>query len=364
MRPGSRVRFFTCRISNSGIGDQLSQLHTLYRIGRSFELTYVHTPLDNRWCPALDINRFLGLDLGEEHLRNFRGYRILDIPYRVLLDQLYRNQPLESLFSSEELRPPVLFRLCTGEEIYSEKPDDRTIHPGIRFDVAAKFAAAHGNVADLNPFRTDKLRVALHIRRGDVCWVEDNGKILFPFRNREVPVGVVDRDLQRALPISYYMSVLDDMFSLYPPDECEIRIYSDGYGNRLWGTMKAKDRVRHVLGLIARYLRIESRRTTRVSIFDRSIRRKLTELKREFVGFQKYRTQIELRIGQSAPLTKEVICAFGWADVIVVARRGAFPDLGLGLNRSQRIVTPGADVLSVLRDFGNRRGQNATGQPA
>jgi len=128
--------------------------------------------------------------------------------------------------------------------------------------------------------------------------------------------------------------------------------------------MKAKDRVRHVLGLIARYLRIESRRTTRVSIFDRSIRRKLTELKREFVGFQKYGNQIEFRIGQSAPLTKEVICAFGWADVIVVARRGAFPDLGLGLNRSQRIVTPGADVLSVLRDFGNRRGQNATGQPA
>jgi len=355
-QPGSKVHFFTCRVTNSGIGDQLFQLRTLYGIGRSLELNYVHTPFENRWCPGLDINQFLGLDVGESHIKNFRGYRLLDVSYRMLLDHFRRSQPLESLFSPEELRPPVLFRFCTGQEIYSVIPDNREIRPGIRFDLSAKFSAAHRNVAELNPFRTSKLRVAVHIRRGDVCWIEDNGKILFPFKNKEIPAGVVDLDLQRALPLSYYMSVLDDLFSVYRRDECEIRIYSDGYGRRLWGTMRTRDLVRHVLGLMARYLRIESRMTTRVSIFDRRIRRKLGGLRTEFDSLRKYGGQIEFRVGQSVPLTKEVICAFAWADLIVVARKGAFPDLGLHLNPCQRIISPGTDLVSALRDFGSRKG--------
>jgi hypothetical protein len=40
-RPAPKVRFFTCKVGLTGIGDQLSQLGTLYRIGRSFDLTYV-----------------------------------------------------------------------------------------------------------------------------------------------------------------------------------------------------------------------------------------------------------------------------------------------------------------------------------
>jgi len=57
----------------------------------------------------------------------------------------------------------------------------------------------------------------------------------------------------------------------------------------------------------------------------------MKELRREFDILRDYPTEIEFRVGQSVQLTKETICAFGYADVIVVARRGAFPDLGLRL---------------------------------
>jgi hypothetical protein len=352
---GTTVRFFTCKIGLTGIGDQLSQLGTLYRIGRSFGLTYVHTPFDNLWCPGLDINHFLGLDLGEERIESFKEYRVLDVPYLVVLDHLHRKQPLESLFSEKELEPPVLFRLCSAQEIYSRKPDDHAVGSDTYFDLSAKFSIAHRNVADLNPFKTDKLRVAVHIRRGDVCWIEDDGKILFPYKNKEIPAGLPDKDLQRALPISHYVSVLDDIGSVCPLEQCEIRIYSDGYGNPFWGTLNAKGIVRHIAGLGLRYLRVPSRMTTKVSLLNPRIQGKLRRLRREFSVFQKYGPQAQLRIGQSAPLTQETICAFGWADVIVVARRGAFPDLGLRLNRGQRIIHPGTDAVSAVRDLGKNR---------
>jgi hypothetical protein len=355
LKADQQVRFFTCKLALSGIGDQLSQLRTLYRIGRSFDLTYVHTPFENLWCPGLDVNSFLGLSIGEERIENFRAYRLLDVPYLVLLDQLESRQPLDALFSQEDLKPPVLFRLCSATELYSRKPDDRTLRPDVSFDLSAKFAAAHRRLSDLNPFTTDNIRVAVHIRRGDVCWIQHNGKILFPYKNKEIPVGVSDKDLQRALPVSYYLSVLDEICSVHAPERCEIRIYSDGYGNPLWGTLRFKDLVRHVLGLATRYLRIRSRFRTHVSLFDLRIQRKLRLLRREFKAFDKYGTHVQFRIGQSTPLTKEAIGAFGWADVIVVARSGAFPDLGLGLNRSQIVIHPETDLRSVVRDLGTLR---------
>ena len=348
--PG-KVRFFTCKIGYTGIGDQLSQLRTLYRIGRAFDLTYVHTPFGNLWCPGLDVNRFLGLDLGEERIEDFRGHRMLDVPYLALLDHLHRKQPLESMFSEQELRPPVLFRLCSAQEIYSTKPDVRAIPPGVRFDLSAKFSAAHKDATALNPFRTDKLKVAVHVRRGDCCWVEDNGVIVFPYRNKTVPLGASDVDLQRALPLSYYTAVLDDLFSVYSPDTCEIRIYSDGYGTRIWGPLRAKARLRLVLGLIAGYLGIPSAMTPRVSMFDLRVWPKLAELRREFDVFTKYGSSIEFRVGQSVALTKEVIGAFAFADVGIVARRGAFPDFALNLNPSQVVIHPGVDTTVALKEL-------------
>jgi len=350
-----RVRFFTCKIGYTGIGDQLSQLRTLHRIGRAFDLVYVHTPFGNLWCPGLDVNEFLGLDAGELRIADFRGYRILDVPYLVLLDQLRRNEPLERLFSEEQLRPPVLFRLCSSQEIYSNKPDARLIPPDVNFDLCAKFAAAHPNANQLSPFKTDKLRVAVHIRRGDCCWVRDNGNIVFPYRNKIVPVGASDVDLQRALPVSHYLSTLDQLFSSYPPERCEVRIYSDGYGSRLWGPLKARARIRLVLGLLAGYLRIPSRMTPTINMFSPAIQAKLAELRKEFDAFRRYGAGVELRLGQSVRLTKEVICAFAFADVSIVARRGAFPEFGLKLNPSQVVIDPGTDVETAMKTVREKR---------
>jgi len=346
----AKVPFFTCKLNYAGIGDQLFQLRTLYRIGRSFNLTYVHTPIDNRWCPGLDINRFLGLDLGEKRIEDFRGYRLLDVPYRVVLDHLHRRQPLEAFFSPDTLQSPTILRLCSAQEIYSTQPDDTAVDPNICFDLSRKFAAAHEG-DDLSPFRTNRIRIALHIRRGDCCWIEHDGKIVFPYRNKEVLKGAPDVDSERALPMSYYTSVLNAIFSTYPPAECEVRVYSDGYGNVLWGPLQLKDLIRHGLGLMYRCLHVRSRMIPRVGIFEGRIWRKMKELRREFDILRDYPTEIEFRVGQSVQLTKETICAFGYADVIVVARRGAFPDLGLRLNRSQRTISPGNDVFSALRQL-------------
>jgi hypothetical protein len=244
-----------------------------------------------------------------------------------------------------------MFRLCSTKELYSRKPSERALHPNVSFDLPAKFAAAHRDLAELNPFRTDKIKVAVHIRRGDVCWIEDGNKILFPFKNKEIVAGRPDKDLERALPVSYYMSVLDEISLVHAPARCEIRIYSDGYGHRLWGTLRAKDLVRHITGLATRSLRIPSRFTTRVSLFDVGVQRKLMRLRRELEAFHKYGPEVQFRIGQSVSLTKETMGAFGCADIIVVARKGAFPDLGLGLNGSQVVIHPGTNVAKAVREL-------------
>jgi hypothetical protein len=336
------MAYFTCKlIKNVGIGDQLYQLQTLYNLGKIIGLKYIHSPLPpSRWCRQLNVSRFLGLEIGEETLDAYRSYRIVNIDAYKVAVFFVSGKSLESIFNASH-KPNIIYRLVFSEKLYLENRFYVDIPWLFKFDFRRKFLKAQNNTQNIyNPFKENLISVAVHIRRGDCTWLEENQKYFFPYMNKIIDANPNDVDVCRAIPNKNYLKLLETIFERYNRRLFEVKIYSDGIPENFWMDTNLFQKIKYWLAtgwwkyIFNRNYKITQYNNT---IFGKDLQRRFYELKDEFNIYQKY-PNITIRIGKDVELTKEVITAFAMADIVIIARENAFPEIGLHDPDAFRIV--------------------------
>jgi hypothetical protein len=224
----------------------------------------------------------------------------------------------------------VIYNLMFSKKLFREHSDYIDVPVKWQLDLRKKFFLAQKSSNTKNPFSGDATSIAVHIRRGDCTWLEDSGKYIFPYGNKVIDADPNDVDVIRAVPTDRYIALLDKILDRYGKDQFEIRIYSDGIPEKFWIDQSFMNRLKYWLmtGVLCFILnRNQQNRYVKYN-FDDRIRERFEGLKSEFDAFRKYKNAT-VCIGSDPSLTKEVIHAFVSADVAIVARDEAFPEIGL-----------------------------------
>lgn len=353
------MTYFTCKfIKNVGIGDQLYQLQTLYNLGKSLGLTYVHAPLPpSRWCQNLDLTEFLGLDIGEETLETYKNHRRIDLDAHTVAARFAAGDTLEKICPLLH-RSNIIYRLIFSEKLYLENPSYIELPLKYKFDLRKKFLNnQRRSKAPLNPFQGNLISIAVHIRRGDCTWLEDDGRYFFPYMNKISDANSEDVDVGRAVPNEEYLKLLDTIFEQYDQKLFALKIYSDGIPELFWIDMSLFQKIKHRFetgGLTSLLKKNQPGIPCTNSIFHSDLRQRFHALKNEFDVYKKY-ANVTLRIGSDPALTKEIITAFAMADIAIVAREDSFPEVGLRDPEDQRILmnvkTDQSDNIALIQNL-------------
>jgi hypothetical protein len=336
------MTYFTCKfIENVGIGDQLYQLQILYNLGKTIGLKYIHSPLPpSRWCYHLDVSSFLGLEIGEETLDSYKSYKIKNVDAHKVAVFFASGRNLKQILNYSP-NSKIIYRLFFSEKLYLENQSYVEIPLNFKFDFRGKFMQSQFNSKNLyNPFKKNLISIAIHIRRGDCTWLEDDGKYFFPYMNKIIEANPNDVDVARAVPNKDYLKLLETIFEHYDPSLFEVKIYSDGIPEKFWMDIGLLQKIKYWLAnsslgfILNRNYRITQYNN---AIFYKDLKIRFHELKNEFDVYKQF-SNVTMRIGQDAELTKEVITAFGMADISIVARENSFPEIGLHDSDNFRIL--------------------------
>jgi hypothetical protein len=357
------MTYFTCKfIKNVGIGDQLYQLQVLYNLGKILGLEYVHSPIPpSRWCQQLDISQFLGLEIGEKTLESYKDHRIVDIDAYKLADCFVSQSGLSHVLKVSR-KSKVIYRIIFSEKLYLENPCYIDIPLKFKFNLREKFLLAQEKSLNrYNPFKKNLISVAVHVRRGDCTWLEDNGKYFFPYMNKIIDANPNDVDVRRAVPTQEYLKLIETIFERYNPNLFEIKIYSDGIPAQFWMNLNLFQKIKYWLatGKLG-FILNRNHKITKYNnnMFSENFKKRFYELKKEFDVYVQH-PNIMMRVGKNAELTKEVITAFGMADISIVARDDSFPEIGLHDSESCRILmnvrrTNQLENIDRIKDLVNR----------
>lgn len=318
---GRASLLFTCRLLGGdgepnekgvghGLGDHLGQLTTLYAIGCSLGWIYVHSPFRSFWCPGFDATDYLGLAIGEQTIGDVAEPRFLDISFAEALSLLDGDNVLLRKLSNRACDHGSIIRINATWDIYRHINHPR--RNGWSFRLCEKFNARHGNRAcTITPFQTDKVKIAVHVRRGDCSWFPWNGEAVFAWSHKVVGLDSKDEDLDRAIPLSFYTEVFDVLFAEFGADNFEVRVYSDGHLSK---------------PLI---------RSSKIS--NEEFLEQVAVLESEFETLSSLWPHLSVQVGTSRALMEETIAAFACADIAVIGRRGklyvrggSFPDIIAG----------------------------------
>jgi hypothetical protein len=311
----------------TGIGDQVYQTQLLYNIGRSCGWTYVHNDLTRPWAnrdrtkgarSRFDYHSFLGIGDGEEQLSDYRQPKFLDVDSKDVLEALIDSEgtpPDTSHLDDEDFDLVRLQMNGWFYRDYQQASASQAIPLRHVLDLSARYARARRNDPVMLPFTRGKIPIVIHVRLMDVCWYEDDGKIVIP----AYPHAAGQLDAFVA-PHTRYRALIEPLLHHLGPDRCELWIYSDGIPPQAW---------------LARYLMpvCGDARTA-----ERLAARAIAYQREELARFKTYDVPARFRIGSTTARLKEVVHAFATAPYALSCRvprlvagrcwQTPFPNLG------------------------------------
>ena len=336
------IRYFCCRLTPSGIGDQLSQLNRLHDLGRRWGLEYLYRDFpSNRWSPDFDAADFLGLGLGEQRFESLPDHALVSIDGAEASRALQEGRPLESLLP--RLVPPrAILELVHSSAMYSLGAPVQLRYP---IDLREKLLQRHG-AQILQRGRKDHLSVCVHVRQGDCTWVRRGDKYVF-LGMRKIASDPQDVDLRRAPHADDYVPVLDDVAARLRGRPWSLTAFSDGPTNIFPQPPDRRGQLLYRLALreprLIDWLRLARSRHPLHGLYNpmcddvvvRAYEHARDAVRRLVARYP----DVRLVVGTNRALTEEAIIAFATADVAVLARsRMAFPLLGLGDPQKQAVL--------------------------
>ena len=194
---------------NDGAGSQLHRIYAIYAISRLLNVAYIHSPLirlDYQGLSALENNSSSQGSVSEYN-------KVFCIPSDIALPTKFIIRDIE----------PREFRPRTFRKLKNEATRDgvfilaRLEWP---FDIAGEFTECYQAVKEISPFSFQKssvIRIAVHVRRGDLLFVE-SGRML----PNDYYICVVQRicEILDGLDLSYvfelYTEVPTKVFTVSP----------------------------------------------------------------------------------------------------------------------------------------------------
>jgi hypothetical protein len=207
------TRYLVRGPNESGIGDQIvTSWSEAFVMAKKYGLTFTHYPFKGSpHCAEINWEGFLGFGEGEilaqTVLDDLRLQKVYLPP--MLLSSGGNNLILSRLIEKVYDKNNVVFHLGSG--LYLESDLDQS---GMMPEVyRTKYWEARTNQKMNSSFNNDYFNIAVHIRRGDVNYLKE--KYEFQWRHRWIET-------------SYYVKALTDLIKLFPSNNVEIHIYSDG----------------------------------------------------------------------------------------------------------------------------------------
>ena len=336
------IRYFCCRLTPSGIGDQLSQLNRLHDLGRRWGLEYLYRDFPrNRWSPDFDAADFLGLGLGEQRLDAFPDHALVSLDGAEASRALQDGRPLESLLP-ERAPPRSIIELVHSSTMYSLGAPVQLTYP---INLREKLLQRHGAQV-LQRRRKGHLSVCVHVRQGDCTWVRRGDKFVF-LGMRKIASDPQDVDLRRAPHAEDYVPVLDDVAARLKGRPWALTVFSDGPTNIFSHPSKLRGQLLYRLALhepqVINWLRLARERHPLQGFYnpmcDDAVVHAYAHARDAVHRLVARYPNARLVLGTGQALTEEAIITFATADVAVLARsRMAFPLLGLGDPQKQAVL--------------------------
>jgi hypothetical protein len=335
------MRFFTIKIINAGLSDQLNQISYLYAVGKALSYTYVHTPFNCPWSSNSlglvsrlirrfskviagysvpdRVVKFIGLDRCDLNIddADFSDYQIVDVNLEEVfssnenLDIFQVQEYVDELNSSSK---KIIYSFMWTMKMYKLVPklayfiyNLNESDGSTKFDFAKRYWKARAsNPVDL-PFDHGKVTVALHIRRGETACIKLNDKIIATLGKVRYVNSIEEANDKwtEQIDTKEYYAILEKMFTRYGEDKFSVVVLSDGY-DRTFKTIKNRSNLDN--------LKLSKDELMQLSQLEKSYDNE------EFQIFKKH-SNISTIIGESEQKLFQSIHAIACADVVIYSSR-------------------------------------------
>ncbi|MEQ8995315.1 MAG: hypothetical protein RID53_02285 [Coleofasciculus sp. B1-GNL1-01] len=339
--------FFTVKLPEQvGLSDQLWHLSKLYTLGIALSYTYVHTPFK---CPRsynvgyfetvieksksilnkfTSINssstdkliEFIGLDKHELNISD-QQFELCNI-VEINIDEILKDDKINS--TSDLKKCIEYFGLYSKEKIYSfvtkgiykfeskieqivrsANLDDSTIK---KLKLPEKYWKAKEKFSGKFSIDNSKVKITLHIRKGDRTCINLNGKLVSVFASSIKVIDSTDyRDelKQSLMDTTKAYNLIQEIFNKYGEEYFSVQVLSDGYQRTfftiIWAMVRGK---------------------IKLNLNDlKQLHKTKKALSKEFNDFLRF-SNISLVVGESKQNLFQSIHAIVCADILIITSGG------------------------------------------
>ncbi|MBW4425026.1 MAG: hypothetical protein KME50_11375 [Nostoc desertorum CM1-VF14] len=392
--------FFTVKLVKSGLADMLWQLSLLYRLAQLLDYTYVHTPInydkryrlnflgktikkiENAINKLIKIDRyshitsnFLGLDRLKYNIneQKFIKYKIIEVP----ISEIYQEDKISDIEQLKkyveefinEVNPTskkVIYCLTFTPELYkglrafhlydllnNADPEAIALNP-LKFQLSESYRKAREHRPVNIPFDAAKIKVVIHLRKGDRMLVNVNKKVIGVLSTK---VKVVESlsDLSEWENNNYSNSnetykaynLLQKTFDKYGKDNFSVIVMSDGYERTF-------QNIRHAISKGEITLSQEEKRQLYLA----------EKIANQEFGIFSQHSNVYTIIGESEKNTFPSIHAIVSADIVIKTTGGfawVLHSLFKSPTRPSTIIQLGQDEDKTVEDIGLFLAENISG---
>jgi hypothetical protein len=244
-------RLFTVQLgAGSGLGAQLLQFEFLYLFGRLLSYKYVH---QNFACPrsSLKLPDFLGLEKFESHLSNLNSsdQQIIEVNVddRFIFDHQRKDiDSIKNYFNGlHDLDQKIIkFKFMSWNhcKLIKKIVYDQSKIKNV-FQSEVNLPLKYWNQRNIFPvdshFKQNKIKIAIHIRKGDTAVVQINQELISCWQVKIQPnllhlisvdrINSIDDAWAKHIDINDYYIILKNLFDHFGKENFSIVLISDGY---------------------------------------------------------------------------------------------------------------------------------------